>query len=109
MPKNVFTTEVIELICAIPEGAVCTYGRIATWAGNARGARQVARILHSSGEKEQLPWWRVINAAGHISLPEGHGFEEQRDLLEAEGVEVTSNGWINLDRYGWKPDWTDET
>ena len=99
-----FTAEVIEVIREIPEGKVTSYGRIGELAGNPRAARQVVRVLHTFGEKEELPWWRVINAAGCISLKPGYGFEEQRDLLEAEGVEVSSKGRISLDHYLWQPD-----
>lgn len=108
MPKHTFTEEVIEIIREIPAGKVSSYGRIAAFSGNARAARQVVRVLHTYGEKEGLPWWRVINAAGQIVLKPGNGFEEQRDLLEAEGVEVSSKGWIKLNQFLWQPDWMDE-
>ena len=99
------TVEIIEIIRDIPVGKVSSYGRIAALAGNPCAARQVARILHTYGEKENLPWWRIINAAGQIALKPGNGFEEQCDLLEAEGVEVSSKGRINLEPYLWAPDW----
>lgn len=77
-----FTSDVIDLIKRIPPGKVMTYGQIAAYAGKPRGARQVSRILHSLSSKERLPWHRVVNARGELSL-EG---EEQRIALEAEGV-----------------------
>ncbi|WP_114569816.1 MGMT family protein [Exiguobacterium flavidum] len=77
-----FTCDVIDLIKRIPPGKVMTYGQIAAYAGKPRGARQVSRILHSLSSKERLPWHRVVNARGELSL-EG---EEQRIALEAEGV-----------------------
>jgi methylated-DNA-protein-cysteine methyltransferase-like protein len=108
MPKHTFTEEVIEIIREIPEGKVTSYGRIAKTAGNPRAARQVVRVLHTYGEKEDLPWWRVINSVGQIMLKAGNGFEEQCDLLEAEGVGVSSSGRINLDQFLWKPEGMDE-
>jgi methylated-DNA-protein-cysteine methyltransferase-like protein len=98
-----FTERVKEIIKQIPEGKVATYGQIASMAGNYRAARQVVRVLHSSSKKYNLPWHRVINGKGKISLPPGHGFEEQKFLLEKEGVLFDKNNRINLERFLWKP------
>jgi methylated-DNA-protein-cysteine methyltransferase-like protein len=105
MPKKAFTEEVIEVLRDIPCGKVATYGGIAALAGNPRAARQVVRVLHSYGEKEKLPWWRVINKQGTLSLERGNGYEVQRDLLEAEGIVFDANDRIDLERFLWKPDW----
>ena len=98
---SAFTEEALDLIRSIPRGKVATYGGIAAMAGNPRGARQVVRILHSRSEKEQLPWWRVINREGRIALKPGFGAEEQRALLEAEGVRFSASGQVELSRYLW--------
>ena len=98
-----FTTRVIAIIDQIPYGMVSTYGVIAECAGNHRGARQVARILHSSSQKHNLPWHRVINRMGKISLRQFSGHEEQRQLLEQEGVLFDDNGRVDLDLYLWWP------
>jgi methylated-DNA-protein-cysteine methyltransferase-like protein len=82
---------------------VATYGQIAAMAGNPRGARQVVRVLHASSTKDQLPWHRVINRTGRISLPSGAGYELQRALLVDEGVKFGLSDRIDLDRFGWKP------
>jgi methylated-DNA-protein-cysteine methyltransferase-like protein len=103
MPREL-TEEIIEAIRDIPEGMVCTYGAIAKLAGNPRAARQVVRVLHTYGEKEELPWWRVINREGRISLKPGFGYEVQRELLEAEGVEFGAGERVDLKRFGWEPD-----
>ena len=92
-----FTTKVLEIIQEIPEGYVMTYGQIAAYAGNPRGARQVSRILHSMTEKYQLPWHRVINSQGGISLTGDAGFV-QAAMLKREGIEV-KNKKINLRKY----------
>jgi methylated-DNA-protein-cysteine methyltransferase-like protein len=93
---------IVELIRAIPRGRVATYGQIAVMAGMPNGARQVARLLHACSERRRLPWHRVINASGGISLPAGAGGELQRALLEREGV-VFSRGRVDLRRYAWRP------
>jgi methylated-DNA-protein-cysteine methyltransferase-like protein len=99
MSVESFTQRAIRAILAIPCGRVATYGQVAACAGNHRAARQVAWLLHSASDKEGLPWHRVIGARGGISLPRGGGFEEQRALLEAEGVAVDEAGRIDLARY----------
>jgi methylated-DNA-protein-cysteine methyltransferase-like protein len=64
-----FTERIIEIVTSIPAGRVATYGEIAGYAGNPRGARQVARVLHAMSEGRNLPWHRVVNRRGAISLP----------------------------------------
>jgi len=100
---NSFHQHVLRIIKSIPSGKVASYGRIAALAGNARAARQVAWILHSSSEKEGLPWHRVISGRGRISLKRGCGFEEQRKRLQAEGVKVSRLGAVSLKKYLWEP------
>ncbi|WP_321401845.1 MGMT family protein [Maridesulfovibrio sp.] len=103
MGRTVFTERVIRIIKAIPEGQVCSYGKVAALAGNPRAARQVVRILHNSSKKEELPWQRVVNREGLISLKKGQGYERQRELLEREGIEFCLDGSIDLDAYLWMP------
>lgn len=98
-----FLVRVKAVLRKIPRGKVATYGLIAAMAGNPRGARQVVRVLHSSAEKLKLPWHRIINASGRISLPHGAGFELQKALLEREGVLFSLDGRVNFDKYLWLP------
>lgn len=98
---NEFTKAVIDIISNIPEGKVMTYGGIAKMADNPRGARQVSRILHSMSKKYNLPWHRVINSKGLISIPDDEGANEQRMRLLAEGVEVSNNYKIDLAKFQW--------
>ena len=102
MPKS-FYQRVIAIIKNIPEGKIATYGQIATYAGNPRAARQVSFILHSSSEKENLPWHRVINSKGSISLKPGHGYELQKQMLKKEGITFKENDCIDLKRFLWIP------
>lgn len=101
---EIYTSRVRDLISRIPKGKVCTYGIIASHAGNSQGARQVARILHSSSEKYDLPWHRVINREGRISLPPGNGYELQKSLLEEEGICFDDRDKIDFQLYLWFPE-----
>ena len=98
-----FTDTVKDIIKKIPRGRVATYGQIAAYAGNPRGARQVVRILHSSNGTERLPWHRVVNREGRIALKPGSGYEIQKGLLLNEGIKFDKNETINFDRYLWSP------
>ncbi len=94
-----FTERVLEIIKGIPEGKVMTYGQIAAIAGSPRGARQVVRVLHTLSEKYKLPWHRVINSKGEISIVNYESRNLQKQLLESEGVTFTSNNTINLNEF----------
>ncbi|MGH7492750.1 MAG: MGMT family protein [bacterium] len=91
------------LIKRIPRGKVATYGQIAALAGQPRAARQVAWVLHIASEKDRLPWHRVINSQGTISLPRMAGYEVQRALLKKEGIKFNRNEGIDLARFQWRP------
>ena len=95
-----FTEEVIKIIQAIPAGKVASYGQIAYVAGNPRGARQVSRILHTCTKKYKLPWHRVINSQGKISL-KNEGFDLQFNLLKQEGVEFGLNNTVDFHKFGF--------
>ena len=98
-----FHQRAIEIIKRIPKGKVATYGQVAAYAGNNRAARQVAYILHSSSGKENLPWHRVVNSKGGISLKPGSGYEVQKSLLEKEGIIFKEDNCIDLKRFLWRP------
>jgi len=102
--EGLFLSRVKNVIKHIPEGKVATYGQIASIAGNYRAARQVAWILHSASEKDNLPWHRVINRKGEISLKPGSGFEKQKQLLLNEGVVFDKENRVNLERFLWNPE-----
>lgn len=92
-----------KAIRAIPKGKVATYVQVAALAGNHRAARQVARVLHASSAKDRLPWHRVVNSRGGISLKPGRGYEKQKRLLAQEGVRFSRTGRIDLDEFQWEP------
>jgi methylated-DNA-protein-cysteine methyltransferase-like protein len=91
-----------SVIKKIPRGRVATYGQIATLAGLPGHARQVGYALHALRSSTTVPWQRVINAAGRISLRPLTGGISQRILLEKEGV-AFSGERVSLANYGWKP------
>lgn len=98
-----FTQKAITVIQSIPEGKVMTYGQIASHAGSPRGARQVARLLHSMSAKYDLPWHRVINAQGEISFQDTTNLLSQIALLREDGVEVSGSGKVDLKAYRHDP------
>jgi methylated-DNA-protein-cysteine methyltransferase-like protein len=94
-----YTERVIEIISNIPEGKVMTYGQIASIAGSPRGARQVVRILHSMSSKYHLPWHRVINVKGEITIKDYHMRSLQKHLLQNEGVGFIDEYRVNVDKF----------
>jgi len=86
----------------VPRGKVATYGQIATIAGLKGHARQVGYALHALKASTGVPWQRIINAKGMISLGPMRGGVSQRLLLEAEGVTFDAGGRVSLAKFGWK-------
>ncbi|MEA2103500.1 MAG: MGMT family protein [Candidatus Cloacimonadota bacterium] len=103
---NKLTQNIITLIKNIPKGKVISYGKIAFFAGNPNGARQVVRILHSCSQKYDLPWHRVVNAKLQISFKDDDAISEQRVMLEKEGVRFSSKGKIEK-QFLWQIDFKD--
>jgi methylated-DNA-protein-cysteine methyltransferase-like protein len=99
LEERSFYRKVIGVIKNIPKGKVATYGLVATIAGNPRAARQVAYILHSSSIKYNLPWHRVVNNKGKISLKPLQGGELQKKLLKKEGIVFDKNNHIDLKKF----------
>ena len=99
-----FTKTAVAIMKSIPAGKVMTYGQIAALAGNERGARQVARILHSMSKKYEIPWHRIINAKGEIGLKDEEGRFTQKEKLVAEGINLTTSGKVDLTRYRYHPE-----
>jgi methylated-DNA-protein-cysteine methyltransferase related protein len=96
-------SRVYAVVRRIPRGRVATYGQVAALAGLGRGARQVGYALHAS-LGDAIPWHRVVNARGAISLPpHGAAAVTQRLRLLREGVRFEGRGRIDLGRFGWSP------
>lgn len=97
-----FREQVCAVVRKIPRGRVATYGQIAAMAGAPGRARQVGWALHGSSEKEDIPWHRVVNYKGKISLPKHNGYEVQLALLKSEGVRFDEQESISFDAFGWQ-------
>ncbi len=97
-----FVNNVWNVVCGIPSGHVLTYGEVARLAGRPSGARGVSGAMRLAPRKLKIPWHRVINAEGRISIPrDSPGYRMQKERLESEGV-VFLNGKIDLVRYGYQ-------
>jgi len=99
---NPWYRRIYRIVRRIPKGRVATYGVLARLAGRPGGARTVGWALSALDDDSDVPWWRVLNVAGRISLPGGdHGAVVQRALLLREGVRFGPAGAVNLGLYGW--------
>ncbi|MBN1153771.1 methylated-DNA--[protein]-cysteine S-methyltransferase, partial [candidate division KSB1 bacterium] len=86
-------------VSEIPRGRVATYGQIARLIGLSNQARLIGYALHRLPASTAVPWYRVVNRKGKISLSESEGgYQLQVALLEAEGVRV-EQGVIDLNKY----------
>ena len=74
---------ILDVLLALREGEVTTYGDVADTAGYPKRSRLVGRILATTDV--EVPWWRVVNASGQLRA---HDVREQTALLRAEGVDV---------------------
>ncbi len=102
MPDSV-RDRIYEVVRRIPAGRVATYGQVATLAGARGHARQVGYALHGLPDGVDVPWHRVINARGQISVRSSPGSGvDQKELLEAEGVQFDSLERIDLSRFRWR-------
>jgi methylated-DNA-protein-cysteine methyltransferase-like protein len=99
---NPFYHRIYRIVRHIPTGRVATYGVVARLAGRPGAARTVGWALSALPEDADVPWWRVLNAAGRISLSaQDHGAVVQRALLLREGLKFAPGGAVNLAVFGW--------
>jgi alkylated DNA nucleotide flippase Atl1/predicted DNA-binding protein (MmcQ/YjbR family) len=89
--------KVLDLADSIPYGKVATYGQIARLAGREKNARLVGKIMSMADRYGDHPCHRVVNHSGR-TVP---GWEEQRGLLEKEGVRFKKNGCVDMKEYQW--------
>ncbi len=96
-----FREQVIEVVKKIPKGRVVSYGQVAAACGSPRAARQVGWMLRTLDGNNQIPWWRVINNAGYISI-KGNEIATpllQKNFLEHENITVTDDLKIDIKKY----------
>jgi methylated-DNA-protein-cysteine methyltransferase-like protein len=101
-----FDERVWHVVSMIPHGHLATYGQVADWIGAWGCARQVGWALRRLSLPSDVPWQRVVNAKGRISMSlsrEGSDWM-QRQLLIAEGIPVDGEGRLPLKRFLWTPD-----
>ena len=100
---NQLHERIFDMVEAIPVGKVATYGQIGSMVGGCSGQLvgfALASLRYAASRK--VPWQRVINRQGKISLT-GPDAALQRALLEDEGVLFDADGAIDLAEFGWKP------
>ncbi len=91
---------ILETVKQIPKGKVASYGDVAKLSGLPGQPRLVGYALHNLSRNSDVPWQRVINSQGKISLPRKSGsYSRQKKLLEQEGIQF-ENERIDLDRFG---------
>lgn len=104
MPISFYQT-IYRLVKLIPPGKVATYGQIAALLDKPRSARLVGWALNHC--PPDVPWQRVINSAGMISIENMHASKQlQAQLLQTEGVKVNlkeGNYFVDLNIYLWNP------
>lgn len=98
-----FSERVYALVRRIPRGRVTSYGAVAAHLGTPRAARGVGQALSRLEPETDVPWWRVVNRNGEISIKGAPGLAAlQRTLLEGEGVRFDEAGRIPWERFGWR-------
>ncbi|MFT5141129.1 MAG: methylated-DNA-protein-cysteine methyltransferase-like protein [Rhodothermales bacterium] len=101
-PDRTWAKLVWKVVCDIPPGHVLTYGEVARLSGMSSAARRVSQAMSWAPRNLNVPWHRVINSQGKISIPKDSPWHEmQKSRLQEEGV-VFLNGKIDLKRFGYK-------
>ncbi|MCK4806261.1 MAG: MGMT family protein [Candidatus Aegiribacteria sp.] len=100
--KEFMYDRIYSVVNIVPPGKVATYGQIARIAGRC-SARNVGYAMSSVPSESDVPWHRVINSRGSVSV-RSHGEQctAQRKMLEAEGIVFSIGGTVDLDRFGWE-------
>ncbi len=99
-----FKDGVIKVVRLIPKGRVMSYGQVALYVGAPRAARQVGWILRGLDKDTPIPWWRVVNNEGRISIKHSrfHALE-QKELLEDEGLKIAKDLTFAIEKYRFVP------
>jgi len=98
-PAPLYQT-IYTIVRQIPAGRVMTYGQLGRQVDCT--ARTVGFAMAALGGSSDVPWQRVINSQGKVSVrQDGEGNLLQRQLLELEGVAFDPGGRIDLERYRW--------
>lgn len=97
-----FQSQVYRIVSRCPRGRVVSYGGVAALAGKPRASRAVGAAMRDLPADSKIPWWRVINSKGEISMRDiGHGPAIQRQLLQREGIRLSKAGRVDWEKFGW--------
>ena len=92
--------KIYQIVKMVPLGKVTTYGNVAHLA-EVQNPRVVGYALSALGPDTKIPWHRVVNYRGAISVRQGEGASLQKLMLQSEGIEFNSKDCINLKTYLW--------
>jgi len=108
-----FKNAVVKIVREIPKGQVVSYGQVALYAGIPKAARQVGWILNRFGDNsiealtvpnQQIPWWRVVNNSGRVSIKGSkYSANVQKELLVSEGIKVKKDLTFDIEKYRFIP------
>jgi len=98
-----FKEKVIHIVSHVPRGKVISYGQVAAYVGLPRAAREVGWVMSELGEV--VPWWRVVNNKGYISIRGNSTADKERQasLLILEGVSVDEEFRLSIEEYRFRP------
>lgn len=100
MRSTNFFERVYEALKQVPQGTVVTYGQIACAIGAPRSARAVGYALHVNPQPIVIPCHRVVNRFGQLTPAFAFGGKEaQAELLRKEGVVVSRDYTVDLEKY----------
>lgn len=99
-----FNELVYQLVRAIPEGRVTSYGAIARVLGRPRNARLVGYAMRVAHEAyPPVPAHRVLNSSGSLTAKAAFGGSLMQQLLENEGIVVENDRVKNFRKVFWEP------
>ncbi|MGC9321620.1 MAG: MGMT family protein [Kosmotogaceae bacterium] len=93
-------SRIYDMVRRIPSGRVATYGQIASLVGGC-SARMVGYAMAGVSD-ETIPWQRVINARGRISIRDPNGYSLQKAILEREGIDFDESDSVDISVFGWE-------
>ena len=103
--RDDYMEAICEYLTMIPDGKVVTYGQIARWMGNPGLARVVGNLLHVNPDPLHFPCYKVVNHKGRLTGRFAFGgINVQKEKLEAEGIEVSDDYVVDLEKYQWRDD-----
>ena len=99
-----FFKDVYKVVRKVPFGRVTSYGSIANYLGDPRGARVVGWAMNNSHNLKNFPAHRVVNRNGLLT-GKNHfkGTNLMEQLLINEGIKIKNDQIIDFDKFFWDP------